>query len=257
MLLPRSTFPRLAPLASSLPLFLALSCSDVAEPTPLTRDVFCERWAEAACQDEVVSVCQASSPLACQVAQEDACLDWLPSVIRDENVDACMAAVADAYADADLRADELDLVLKFGEPCNRIVANRAGGDECSDDEACDTAAGQRCILKDLPLGTCEVPELVEAGFPCDEPQQTCEAGFFCDGQNCLAALGTGEECVNHSQCDAGSFCDGSCETQRVVGADCEQDFECAGGICYTSEDGSTCTDRIRLSPAEPLCDDLR
>jgi hypothetical protein len=202
-------------------------------------------------------VCQASSALACQDAQADACLGWLPTVIQDQNVDACIEAVGKAYTDADLRADELDIVVRLGAPCNQIVASRKGGAKCSADADCDAAGGQRCVYKELATGTCQVPEVANAGFPCDEPQQSCEVGFFCNGENCIAGLGTGEECINHAQCGADSFCETTCESRRDVGADCANDFECASGICYALGDTPTCTDRIRLSPAEPLCADLR
>lgn len=239
------------------PLALAvMGCGE--EDDPVTRDEFCQRWAEAVCGAEVTSVCQ-TNQTECQASQSASCRDWLPEDFQDEGVDACLNAVAEAYADADLDAQELDIVWRLGAPCNGIVVAGEGGETCERDADCSGASGLTCVLKDGASGTCERAETVQAGFSCEEPQQTCAEGFYCNGDNCIVALDSGEDCNNDNQCAEGLFCEGGvCETQLAVGADCDTDRECESEICYrVDDDQQVCVDRIRLSPAEPACDTLK
>ena len=234
----------------------ALSCAG-ADEEPLTRAEFCLRWAEAACQPEVVSVCQASSADACHAAQSDACLDALPDDFQDVGVDSCLNAVSRAFEDADLDADELDVVLRFGPPCSELFEGGTGGASCSSDLDCDAASGLSCVFKDEERGSCERPEVVEAGFSCDEPQQTCAEGFFCNGDNCIAALDPEDECSNDPQCGPQHYCDETCQERLEVGDDCDTDSQCLSDLCYSFDDSRTCVSRIRLSPNEPMCASLR
>lgn len=228
------------------------------EEDPLSREEFCEKWAEAACGAEVISVCQLSQA-DCRTSQAASCRGWLPEEFQDVGVDACLNAVSAAYSDADLDAAELRIVWRLEAPCNGIVEAGAGGKTCREDADCTGSAGLTCVLKDGPTGTCEVAEEVEAGFSCEEPQQTCEDGFFCNGDNCIVASEAGEDCQNDIQCAEGHLCrDGACEAQLAVGVDCETDRECESEICYEVDaDERVCVDRIRLSPAEPACDTLK
>lgn len=233
-----------------------LGCAG-ADDEPLTRVDFCARWAEAACQDEVVSICQASNADACRSSQTEACLDTFPEEFQDTGVDSCLRAVSAAFADADLTADELDVVVRYGPPCNELVQGGVGGARCSSDLDCDGAAGLRCVFKDEAEGRCEVPEVVSAGLSCDEPQQTCEEGFFCNGDNCIVAFDPGDECSNDAQCGPEHYCDETCLERLPVGEDCEDDSQCLSDLCYSFDDSRTCVSRIRLSPAEPMCRSLR
>lgn len=96
-----------------------------------------------------------------------------------------------------------------------------------------------------------------AGFSCDEPQQTCAEGFFCNGENCIAALDPEEGCSNDPQCGPEHYCDESCQERLPVGEDCDTDSQCLSDLCYSFDDSRTCVNRIRLSPAEPMCAALR
>lgn len=234
--------------------FPLVGCGTSEEPE-VTREEFCARWAEAACSPEVVSVCQASDHEDCRYAQRRECLEKLPSDFVDRGVDACIRAVGRAYEDADLTASELDIVERFGAPCNDIFLSGHGGDECEVDADCEPWL--RCVLKDEEEGTCQVPVLVQAGFPCRGADEMCEDGFFCDGRNCIATLDEGDSCENGTQCGSDMFCDGVCFERGRVGTDCADDAECLSGICYEASDDRTCVDRLRLSPAEPMCRSFR
>jgi hypothetical protein len=228
------------------------------EDDPLTRDEFCGKWADAVCGSEVLSVCQTSAS-ECEMSQAASCRSWLPDTFQDDGVDACLSAVKKAYADADLDAKELDIVWRLSAPCNSIVLAGEGGETCERDADCSGSTGLTCVLKDRATGTCERAVEEQAGFACDEPQQTCEPGFFCNGENCIVTAELGESCNNDNQCGEGLFCENElCETQLPVGSDCTTDRECDSEICYAVDTNErVCVDRIRLSPAEPACDSLK
>ena len=233
---------------------LTVACGDTG-PGEISRYDFCEEWAGAACSSEVVSVCQASSKDDCKAAQSEACLDALPNDFVDRGVDDCIRAVKKAYEDADLTAKELDVVLRYGGACSEIFIANETGERCKVDADCEPSL--RCIVKDEEEGTCQKPVIIEAGFSCSEPEETCEEGFYCDGKNCLAALEEGDDCQNDHQCGPDMYCDETCTEKVDVGEDCKTDAECVSGICYRSDDDRTCLDRLRLSPAEPMCSDLK
>lgn len=252
----RTMNPRLlAPLRNSALLLALCAVTAACAPSELTRTDFCTRWAEAACTEEVVSVCQAPSAGDCRFSQRQQCIADLPNTIINRGVDECIGAVRDAYLDADLTAKELGVVLRYAPPCNEIFLAGEAGESCQKDSHCEPAL--RCVFKDEAEGVCQAPVNVQPGLRCDEPEERCTEGFFCDGRNCIAVLDEDAECQNDAQCDDGLYCDETCIEQLAVGDDCTSDAQCATGICYGPLDETTCVSRLRLSPSEPMCDSLR
>jgi hypothetical protein len=241
------------------PLHLA-SCSD-DDASPRTRAEFCEAWAEAACSDDTVTACQASSQDNCRSAQQGHCQEVVPVSFSDARGDECIDAVGDAYSDADLTGTELDTVLRLGGGCSGIVTGtRALGQSCDTDNECDRSNGVVCVRRGgVPAGVCQVPEEVGAGQRCSDPAQTCSEGFFCDGSNCIASKGAGQACQNDVECAPGGFCgsDDTCLTRLAVGAMCASDEVCESRLCYAVDGERRCAQLVRLSPAEDLCADLR
>ncbi|MGC4089031.1 MAG: hypothetical protein QM756_14240 [Polyangiaceae bacterium] len=209
----------------------------------------------------MVSTCQATNVEACHLAQQAYCLALVPANFSDEKGDACIEAVAKAYADADLTGAELLAVTELGPPCDAIVRGPSGaGESCSSDRDCDGSEGYRCALRGgAANGTCQVPELVGAGQKCAALQQTCGDGFYCDGNNCIATKSLGESCSNDYECGSVARCesDASCAPKLALGDPCTSAADCASGVCYSINGQRSCVDRIRLSPAEALCDELR
>jgi hypothetical protein len=226
-----------------------------------TREEFCHDWAIAACSAEVVSVCQAASAEACHVSQEAFCRKLVPMNFSDATGDECIAAVKDAYTDADLKASELATVLRLAKPCDGLVSGpKREGDSCMERKDCDASADLQCVRKsNAASGVCEVPEVVGGGRSCTAVQKTCEAGFYCNGANCIEAKASGEDCTIQEECGETGFCgdDGKCAKRLAVGEACTSDRECNAGICYEFQGSQLCTDRIRLARSEPLCDNLR
>lgn len=237
-----------------------MACSD-DDPEPRSRIEFCEDWAEMACSAETVSACQSGTEEACRAAQQSFCEDLVPAGYSDAQGDACLAAVEDAYADADLTADEVDTVRRLGGACEDVVTGaRSVGQTCETDIDCDAAGGVQCVQRGgQPSGTCQVPIVVNAGESCTDLAQTCTDGFFCNGSNCIATQATGAACQNDVECGSAGYCgpDGACATRLAVGVPCTVDEECQSGLCYAASGQQLCADLIRLSPAEPLCADLR
>jgi hypothetical protein len=175
--------------------------------------------------------------------------------------DACISAVKDAYADGDLRDDELATVYSLDGACSAIIVGPGEvGDACSSDRDCDASRGLVCARKSSQdEGSCQEALLVGPGRDCAAERKVCGTGFYCDGEHCVEAKARGASCSFHGECDPGGFCNGEgiCEAGRRVSEECSADLECSSGICHDFEDTQVCTDRIVLTRTDPACDDLR
>ncbi|MFZ5890673.1 MAG: hypothetical protein ACOY0T_06445 [Myxococcota bacterium] len=240
---------------------LVFGCSSDNEDSARTREEFCVDWAKAACTTETVSACQAASAEACRLKQQAFCQALVPTDFSDAKGAACIKAVGDAYKDADLTGAELKTVLELGAPCNAIIRGPSGqGETCTGDRNCDATKGLSCVLRGgSTSGTCQVPELVGPGQRCSALQQVCGEGFYCDTKNCIAVKELGESCTSGYECGSAALCsnDGACVAKLALGMACNVADECASGVCYSVNGTKTCVDRIRLSPAEAICADLR
>lgn len=242
-------------------LFLPLACSDEDPPTE-TRERFCDRWAEAACSDQVISACQAANVDECRLSQERVCLERIPTTgFVGLNADACLGQVRAAYADGDLTASELGVVLRFAAPCNQLVSGDGEvGSSCSESNECDAVRGLECVFKGSAVtGTCQRPTIVQPGRDCSDAAAVCTEGFYCNGDNCIEGNGEGDACARDEECAVG-YCNGAgvCAEGLAVNRPCTLDEECASGFCLElSASERVCTDRVRLSRTDPLCNDLR
>jgi hypothetical protein len=262
--------PLIALILLGLGLPLACTIEEQLPPDPLaTSGGFCDAWAEAACQPDVVKYCNSKSVDNCRATQGDFCRMSVPKTYTSAHAQECLDAVRDAYSDAELSPEELQIVLYFGAPCDRLSkGSRTGGQSCSDNTECNTAGGFACIKKQgASEGTCAEPELVAAGEPCDGDRQVCKDGYFCNGENCVSLKKTGGACDDDYQCKATDHClksgadaqTGTCELRADLGETCTADADCQSGYCVI-ESGATegeCASTIRLSFSEPLCDSLR
>lgn len=239
----------------------AASCSS-ADGVPDAPDEFCQRFAEAACNTEVVQACQAADADACRQSQAAFCLRQVPAEgFSGDTAEVCLDAVEAAYADADLDAAELGTVARFEAPCDRLVRGPgAEGAACADRRDCDAPAGFECVRSGEATGTCQRPVLTGPGEECSMVGATCTEGFYCDGSHCIAGESVGDTCLANEQCGVGGYCGllSECEARLPVRSPCGFDEQCASGLCYRlSATEQVCTDRVRLSLSEPLCDDLR
>jgi len=241
--------------------FWISACASSQDDTTRTREQFCIDWAKAACSPEVISACQAASAEACHLRQQAACLQLVPQNFSDARGDACLKAVSAAYADADLDGAELANVLELAGPCGAIVRGPVGrGEACSTNRDCDASQGVVCVLRGgASEGTCQEPEVVGAGQKCAALQQICGDGFYCDGKNCIAAKELGDDCASSYECGQRALCgaDSLCRAKLERGAPCVDSSQCLSGICYSINGQTSCVDRVRLAPAEALCDELR
>jgi hypothetical protein len=240
---------------------LVCACSSPEAEPEETREEFCERWGGAACSERVVTACQSASASACRLSQESFCLTLVPAAgFSPAQADACVRAVAGAYSDADLTTSELKTVLRLAAPCDRLVRGpREDSEPCTQRTDCDTVAGYTCVIKGQQAqGRCAIPREVGAGRDCSADNAVCEAGFFCDGANCIEQRAAGGACVRSEQCAEG-YCNGStCAAGLGIDSACTDDEQCASGLCYAFSDTSqVCTDYVRLSRTDPICGNLR
>jgi hypothetical protein len=237
-----------------------------------TQSGFCESWAEAACNDDVVAAC-GSTTEKCVATQQDFCLDLLPlSGYSSKYVKECLDAVKDAYSDTKLTSDELKVVLHLEAPCDRLIkGSSAEGETCTEHVDCDTLSDMTCVIKaGDDTGTCQVPVPVEGGRACDDPQNVCSEGFYCDGLHCVESLDEGSVCANDDECAAelrcltsggtdGGASNGTCELRTDVGGQCSADEDCQSAICAVAGGTTTgiCVAMLQLAPNEGLCQYLR
>ncbi|MGC4069036.1 MAG: Dickkopf N-terminal cysteine-rich domain-containing protein [Polyangiaceae bacterium] len=244
----------------------AVGCSSDSS-SDMTQAEFCVEWAKAACSKETVSVCQAEDTESCQVAQQRSCRDLVPKDgFSSAHANECLDAVSKAYQDGDLTSKEMMVVYRLGNPCDKLVAGpRDIGESCNANNDCNTAGGVTCISKGSSnTGVCEVAEVKQPGTSCAADAEICTSGFYCDGSHCVEGKGVSSSCEVNSECGSSAYCrangDGSstCELRLGVGSECTEDEACASGICLrgADEESGKCFDRLRLSPAEPACDDL-
>jgi hypothetical protein len=233
-----------------------------------TTVAFCNEWAVAACNEEVVSACGADSEESCIESQAAACIDLIPFGYDPKNAQACLDAVADAYEDADLTSEELELVLQLAAPCDQLIKGPVGeGEVCDATTDCNTLEGLKCIIKSGDdNGTCEVPDEVQGGFSCKGADEVCVEGFYCDGTNCLAQKALDDECAFDTECAPSLLCEvpageqtGTCVERKETGDDCSVNEECQSHLCAKPREAATgiCVNRVRLTAESAFCEDLR
>ncbi len=252
--------------------FVWLGCSG-SQPGPgaeedklKTEAAFCTEWAKAACNAEVVSACN-SERADCLTAQKDFCRALVPTGYQSDNAEDCLRAVKDAYEDAELTSEELEVVLKLGGDCTGLTdGGQNEGDDCVASVDCDGVNGFECVVKaGDPVGTCQLPIPAGGGDPCDDPEIVCDEGFYCDGENCLRrkvaddACDSSEMCASDLQCVIPSGAtEGTCVPRFDTGDTCTTDGECVSGICLgLTETDKICVESIRLAVLDPLCRELR
>ncbi len=224
----------------------------------------CAEWAKRACNDTVVAACAAPDAAACQAAQSAACEDLHPSFeYSSEGAKECLDAVEAAYADGRLTSVERAIVQTRGAPCDLVEPGDGEKDSiCQEDGDCNKAADLSCVRRaGQRNGTCQVAETVKGGFPCTEPHQMCEEGFYCDGSNCIARVPTaGAACAPTKPCASSLKCEGpmdmqTCEPKLANGQTCAADLDCQSGLCLMP--AARCTQEIILSPSEAICSDFQ
>jgi hypothetical protein len=261
----RKPFLTLCLLALSLP--LGCGVDEETPPDPLRNaDGFCKSWAQSACQQKVVDNCNAPTMDDCIDKQEDFCLGVVPENYSSKRAKECLSAVKAAYRDAVLSADDIDVVIKLGAPCDQLSTGTSDeGDACTKNDDCNTADGLVCVIKaDATTGSCETPVIVGGGKSCADDEQVCEEDFYCNGRNCVAYTETGETCVGDFECHPSERCllvldAGTCEPRLERSEACTADSDCQSLYCAI-ESGETeglCADSIILSLHEPLCENLR
>lgn len=256
------------PILALFSVFFWFACSG-AQPGPgaeedklRTESQFCGEWATAACNEEVVSACSGTRS-GCLATQKSACQVLVPTGYGSENAEDCLSAVEDAYEDAELTAEELDIVLKLGGPCGTLVdGGQDEGGSCASKFDCATVDGFECVIKPGDSeGTCQVPVEAPTGGSCTGPEDTCAPDAYCDGSRCLLRE-VDLPCAIDEACPQGYRCsiatgetEGECVMKLANGTDCTIDEECASGVCI----GTTrrrCAASVILTIESTLCDTL-
>jgi len=271
---------------SSLVIVLAVTaaCASSREDGPevgqhpyYSVDEFCEAWARAACNEEVLDACVAESTSACLRSQIDFCVDVLQPPGRHDRdaAEECLAAVEDAYEDASLTQEEYETVYRLGPPCDHLrgetpTALPEEGEECQRD--LDPCASEELVCAPSPddasVYTCQPIVVRAGGQTCGASTQVCDENNYCepaDGveiRRCIERPGVGDACSEEMPCHTDLYCNPDtsiCQNTGGRGDACLTDAECASGICLGGGAGEEgiCVDQVDLGPTDPLCANLR
>jgi hypothetical protein len=230
-----------------------------------TEAAFCAEWAKAVCSEDAVLACNGTRS-GCLTTQQAACRVLVPPGYQSDHAEDCLEAVEDAYADAELTAEELEVVLKLGGDCSRLNdGGQEEGDDCVANVDCDGVNGFECVIRPGDSsGTCQIPVEVAPGGRCSTPEAVCPADVYCNGTNCVVRSLEGETCAG-DMCEPGLRCalaTGDTETTCIpmlgIGDPCSADADCASNVCIGSTDtDKICVSSIILTVRDPLCRDLR
>jgi hypothetical protein len=227
---------------------------------PNTAD-FCAARAKAECSEAVVTQCRSSSDDSLAADQANCVAkrsgDCNPDRIgyHPELADPCVAAYDAAYKDGKIQLDELDAVAIA---CIGVFS-KGGlvGASCAADQDCDAGGGLRC-MKRVGGGTCQQPVEVGGGLKCDQPNQECASGFYCDSNlRCTVLAEAGEACSEDIPCDAASRCvDSVCEAKLVNNEPCTIADECVNGFCIkpAGSQAGKCGAVDQLASTSKSCD---
>jgi hypothetical protein len=230
-----------------------------------SEGAFCAEWAKVACNDEVVSACNGTKS-GCIESQQSACGVVVPLGYESTYAEDCLNAVEDAYEDAELDAEELDVVLRLGGDCATLVdGGEDEGDGCAESFDCNGVNGYVCVIKPgETAGTCQAPNEVPTGDLCRADDAVCGPDDYCDPgtTRCITRLAS-EPCPFDDACPADYRCDiaagateGTCEPRLSNGDDCIANEECASGICLGATN-KVCASNVVLTVESSLCDTLR
>ncbi len=245
------------------------ACSSKDQPDPYaTATEFCNEWGKAACTSQAVLGCTGEATLTdtltnnCVSSQQTFCEGLLPSTgYSSANAGRCLSAVQAAYSDGKLTALEIATVRHRGSPCNQLIKGaKTEGESCTVDDDCNTLSGYLCLIKG-GAGTCQIPTIADNGTSCEAADKACNAGFYCDGSNCVASKVVGGKCAEDFECASGLICDPDtlkCAA-KVSPTMCKADADCTTNVCDIplGGDQGKCVSTIILSSSEGICEDLQ
>ena len=248
--------------------------ADAPPPNYATLPEFCNAYATAECNSEMLAVCGVTEA-QCEGKRAQRCIQNAPAGkdYRPSASGQCVATVAAAYADATTTYAEL---IAISRTCGLVfqVEGDAGA-ICSTHWDCDLDDGLLCIKNDLlpcDQAKCLEPVQVDAGDVCSSYGMVCPDGYSCTLEfgTCVAWSKKGEKCVDgcsnrircesHLQCVTNPSGGKWCQDKLVNGSPCTQDSQCAGGICVLDvmgpDAGTACADEHEYWPGDPGCKDF-
>ncbi len=245
------------------------ACGEEEKSDPLRNaGGFCTEWAKRACSEEVQKKCALRSEQECRNSQANYCSDLVDGdQYNRDGAKKCLAAVEDAYEDGDLTGEERDTVIYLGGDCSGVLTGEGtAGDSCFDNLDCDVANGFQCVRRlDEPSGECHDPVEVSGGERCNDENEVCVNGFYCDeDRDCLRLKDEGDECSETVPCQSGLNCVvaadagvGVCTPKIRQGEECDVDTDCETGICRQATKSKICAPIIQLDIAVPICENFR
>jgi len=251
------------------PLLVVGACVAAGPKYPFLNS-FCQARASAECSHAVVLDCAIADVSTCVAKRQNICVASAPpnTVYNPAAGEGCVDEVSRAYADAQLTLAESQAVDAACLP----VFNGPGtaGAPCQADTDCEVSAMLRCVLAPqaqdggpaAAQGTCQVPDIVMAGYSCAQPNAQCATGFHCGAtSNCDVDGLAGASCSSTAPCGPGLTCgaSGTCQAKGADGTSCATGDDCLHGLCNkaSTDPMGLCVSQVTLSPTEPFCVESR
>jgi hypothetical protein len=185
----------------------------------------------------------------------------------------CVDAHTNVYQNSpNLPSLDPGLLQAMTQACEGVF-NKGGahGATCTADTDCavipavEMMAGYSCVFH-KGMGTCQIPNPVNAGDTCTNPADQCPDGYSCQaggtGEYCIANPGAGQACGPGITCGSSMSplrCDTTtklCATQLGDNSPCKDPSDCAGGFCILTSSGGLCSHTYTLAFGSPTCADF-
>lgn len=237
-----------------------------------TQMSFCQVLAQADCSDPVVRACYGADDssvgtdtttcIAARSALDRCNPAGLP--YHSQYAQDCVDAHTNLYGSSQL---DPGLFQAAQQACLGVF-NKGGtqGASCSSDADCavtpvaENQPSLVCIIHQ-GAGTCQIPNLVNAGDKCQDPTAQCPDGYSClAGGYCVANPGSGEACgpgitcgnsVSKLRCDLTTM---KCAAPFDDGQACTDVSECSGNFCVPTAKGGICSHTYTLALGAPACE---
>ena len=234
-------------------------------PSWPTADSFCRARGEAECSSLVVTKCGAKDRDACVTSRATQCTASAPqgTTYVPEHAKACLDLVTRVFGAGVVTSEDS---RAMSTTCGTEIWSGPGAARapCTTPYDCSSLAGLTCVMAlGETSGKCLAPHRVGAGAACPGEADECSDGYFCDSKSktCIVEAVEGEPChPTIHPCAPGLYCianpfSSGCQKLFAKGHGCQQDAECADGLCdkLSGSPQGTCTDAIIVASPDGYC----
>ena len=246
-------------LSATLPLvFLAGLVACKSDGDPLTAQTYCAEKAKRECTRVHALCAWPDEGASCEATRTAICASEAPvagRVFNAGNAEACLAKVDATYA-APITATSW---AALAEVCGRVYEGTAAlGAACTANADC--ASPNVC---DPAVKLCGPAKTLGPGALCNDPGSECPANEYCapletnpSVRQCRARPGMAMACSTSVPCAPALRCEGNvCVARLGTGQACLANADCTSGLCDPWS--RVCVQQLAFAPGSRSCDAYR